>query len=78
MENRALLSWYWSMNSANNEGFDYFQLEAYLFHPGFFAKTLKKYLQLHLLCLGGSQFENSIGIALGLSGLVWSLDFSYP
>ena len=77
MENWALLSWHWSVNSANNEGFGHFQLGAYFPHLGFSAETSIKHLQLHLLCSGGSQFENGIGRASEPSGLVWSSDFLY-
>ena len=70
MEGEALLSWHWSVNSGNNERFSHFQLRAHPPYPGFFAKTLTKHLQLHLLCPGGCQFENGIGRAFGPNGLV--------
>ena len=56
------------MNSTNNKKFGHSQLKAHLSHPGFFTKTLTKLLQLHLLCLDGSQFENDIERALGPNG----------
>ena len=72
IENGALLSWYWSINSANNERSGYSQVRAHPLYPGFSVEILIKHLQLHLLCLGGSQFKNNIKIALGPSGHVWS------
>ena len=78
MEDWALLSWHWSVNSANDEGFGHSQLKAHILYLGFSAETLTKHLQLHLLCPGGSQFENGIGRASKPSGLVWSSDSSYP
>ena len=78
IENWDLLSWYWSVNSANDERFGHSQLGAHPLYSGFFAETSTKHLQLHLLCPGGSWFENGIGRAPGPSGLVWSSDSSYP
>ena len=77
IEDWALLSGYWSVNSANNEGFGHSQLGVNLFQLDFSAKTSTIHLQLHLLCLGGSWFENGIGRAPRPSGLVWSSNFSY-
>ena len=78
MKSWALPSWHWLVNSANNERFGHFQLGAHLFHPGFFAETLTKHLQLHLPCSGGSLFENGIDRALGPSGPIWSSSSWYP
>ena len=78
IESWALLSWHWSVNFANNERFGHSQLGAHSPHFGFSAETSTKHLQLHLLCLGGSWFENSIGRAPRPSGLVWSSDSLYP
>ena len=58
------------MNSTNNERFGHSQLGAHFSHSGFSAKTSTKHLQLHLLCLGDSQFENVIERAPRLSGIV--------
>ena len=73
----ALLSWHWSVNSANDKRFSHSELGAHLFHLSFSAETSTKHLQLHLLCFGSSQFKNGIGRAFRLSGLVWSLDSLY-
>ena len=67
IENWALLSWHWSVNSANNGEFGHSQLRAHFSHSSFSAETLTKHLQLYLLCPGGSRFENSIGRAFGPS-----------
>ena len=37
MKNKALLSWHWPVNSANNEKFSHSQFGAHPFHLGFFA-----------------------------------------
>ena len=70
VEDWALLSWHWSVNSANNEGFGHSQLGAHLVHLGFFAETSTKHLQLHLLCPNGSQFKNDIKRTLGPSRFI--------
>ena len=77
MEDWALLSWHWSVNSVNNKRFGHSQLKAYFPHPSFSAETSIKHLRLHLLCLGNSQFENGIRRAFGPSRLVWSSDSLY-
>ena len=77
-KDRALLSWHWSVNSVNGEGFGYSQLRAHLLHPGSSAETLIGHLQLHLPCLGDSQFRNSNEKVLGPNGLIWSSNSLYP
>ena len=44
VENWALLSWHWSVNSANNEGFSYSQLRTHFPYPGLSAETSTKHL----------------------------------
>ena len=70
IENETLLSWHWLVNSTNNKRFNYFQPEAHFSHSGFFAETLTKNLQLHLLCLYSSQFKNNIRKTPRPSGLL--------
>ena len=70
IEDESLLSWYWSVNSANNERFCYFRLEAHFFYLGYSVETLTKHLQLHLLYSSSSQLENGIGRAPRPSGLI--------
>ena len=78
MKDWALLSWHWSVNSANDKRFGHFQLGAHFLYPGSFAKTLIGHPQLHLPCFGNSSFGNGIGRALGPSGLVWSSNSLCP
>ena len=72
------LSWHWSVNFADNEGFGHSQLETHLPHPNFSEELVTRHLQLHLPCLGGNRFENSIERALGPNGLVGSSNSLYP
>ena len=54
IKGKALLSWYWLVNSANNEKFGHFQLKTYFFYPNTTEKTVIKYLQLYLPFLGNN------------------------
>ena len=70
IESWTLLSWHWLVNFANNKEFGHSQFWAHPPHLNFSTETSTKHLQLHLLCPGGSQFQNSIERALGPNGPV--------
>ena len=72
-----LLSWHWSVNSADNKRFGHSQLRAHPSHPDFSEELMTKHLQLHLPCPGGNRFGNGIEKALGPNRLVGSLDSLY-
>ena len=74
----ALLSWHWSVNSADNEEFGYSQLKTHLPHPDFSEELVTRHLQLHLPYRGGNRFGNDIERAFGSNGLVRSSDSLYP
>ena len=78
MKNRVLLSWYWSVNFVNNEGFGHSQLGAYFLYLDSSTETLIGHSQLHLPCSDNNQFGNSIKKAFGPNKLVGSSDFLYP
>ena len=78
MKGWVLLSWHWSVNSANDEGFGHSQLGAHSPHPGFSGETSTKHLQPHSPYPGDSRFGNGIERALRPSGLVWSSGSLYP
>ena len=73
-----LLSWYWSINSINNERFSHFQLKAHLPHPSFSKKTLINHLQLHLTYFNDSRFKNDIGRTLVPNKPIWNSNFLDP
>ena len=58
------------MNSINNEEFDHSQLETHLFHLDSSTEIVIIDLQLHLPCLGNTQFGNGIKKARGSNKLV--------
>ena len=83
MKRQVLRGWdlqdlHLSMRSANGVEFEYFQLEAFLPHPGFSEGNEREHLRLHLLYPNNNRFENGNESALGPSGPDESSNSLYP